>query len=399
MATYTLFENKESCCGCSACAEICPKNAIKMIPDKFGFIYPEINSSLCTECGACRSVCAMSTELEEKKPLDVMVGVSQVTDVMQSASGGIFAALASKILDNGGIVFGALMEVIDGRLAPMHISVEDKESLKKLMGSKYVQSSTSGVFGKVKTALCDGRQVLFSGTPCQVAALNSYLKRSYENLYTADIICHGVPSSEFFQKYIEYEENKLGAKITNFKFRDKNVGWGLTAKITYRNNGKEKYKWIPSRASSYYSLFLDSEIYRDCCYSCKYACSSRTGDLTLGDFWGIEKQHPEYLATNGGFVEIKKGCSCITVNTEKGYRLLDSGIKVSESTYEKAAEYNKQLVSPSRKSKNREFILNNFANSGYKAVEQFFVKNNFLKIQIAFLKYRIKRILNLLRLR
>ena len=397
-----LFDDKKNCCACGACMNICPKSAISMKADEYGFLYPQINTDLCIECGMCKKVCSYQNKTESNSPLKVYAAVTKSTDISKSASGGIFAAIAQKIIEDGGIVFGASMEYKNGALTPVHIGVETKDELIKLMGSKYVQSSIANTYKELKSELNKKRKVLYSGTPCQIAGLKGYLQKDYENLYTVDIVCHGVPSAQFFSDYINNLENKLKGKIIDFKFRDKNVGWGHTAKVTYICNQKEKYKWIPNGESSYFSSFLNTDIDRENCYSCKYANSHRPGDISLGDYWGIEKMHPEYLVQNGGFIKVQDGSSCIIANTQKGLTLIDlckDRIAYKESEFEKAAKGNGQLNRPSKRGKDRGLIMDAYKNGGYEAVEKVFIKRNLVKIIEAKAKYNVKRVLHKLKLR
>lgn len=358
---------------------ICLKKAILMKEDECGFLYPQIDEKLCVKCGACKKVCSYQNVAETNNPVDVYAAVSKNTDVLQSTSGGIFASLATSVIHEGGIVYGASMEYIDGVLTPMHIGVDSLTDLIKLQGSKYVQSYIGNTYQEVKKQLVDGRMVLFSGTPCQVAGLKSYLHNDYDTLLLLDLICHGVPSAKFFQDYIAQLENKLKGNIIRFKFRDKTDGWGLNGRADYiSKSGNQKSILVLPGESSYYSLFLNSDIYRENCYSCKYANSQRPGDITIGDYWGIEKEHPELLATYfDGRLERKKGVSCLIVNTEKGVRYMElykSGLVAYPSLFEKVARSNDQLNAPSHTSSMRTYIMDLYKDKGYSAVEKWFIR-------------------------
>ena len=394
MSKIVLFENKEDCCGCEACVNACPKQAIQMQEDEYGFRYPVIDEEHCVECGKCQTVCAYKTVEETNAPLDTYVACTLNTDIMKSASGGIFASLATSFLEQGGVVYGVSMECMEGQPVPVHICVEKPEDIIKLQGSKYVQSLVGDCYGRIKRQLGEGKKVLFSGTPCQVAGLKEFLGRPKdENLLLVDIICHGVPSVQFFQSYIRELSKKIKGTITDFKFRDKATGWGLVGKAEYvTEKGKKKYKTIYARESSYYQFFLKGDIYRENCYKCKYASAHRPGDITLGDYWGIEKEHPEYLTANGGCYDETKGVSCVIVNTAKGKNYMDSlpdTMLRKESTYEKAAKQNGQLRHPTQQSPRRELLLKMYANDGYKAVDAWFVKKNRMKLAIAFVVDRM----------
>lgn len=387
MKSVVLFEDKKNCCGCGACMNICPKKAISMYEDEYGFLYPAINSSICIGCNKCKNVCSYQNTNEISTSHYSYAAVSKNDNqLIRSASGGIFAALASEVLLQKGVVYGCSMEQYYCTLRPEHIRVTDHSELYKLQGSKYVQSYMDDSYEKVKNDLKSGLFVLFSGTPCQVAALNSYLGQGkHEKLLTVDIVCHGTPSVGFFRSYIAELEKKLNGKIFDFRFRDKASGWGLKGCIEYMDSkGLKRNKLISVKLSSYYSLFLDSSTYRENCYSCKYASKHRPGDLTLGDFWGIEREHPSYLTNNGGKFDVKKGISCILVNSEHGFYTLKkygTNVLMADSTFEKVARGNNQLNEPSHMPIEREEILNIYKNSGYKYVDNWYYK------QLGFKRY------------
>ena len=298
-----LFVDKKDCCGCAACANICPKSAITMEKDEIGQYYPRINEALCVDCGTCMRVCDFQKKDENQFGHQVLSAYGAASKneslIKKSASGGMFAQLAEFFLETGGVVYGAAM-LGDDKLWVKHIRVEDKAQLYLIQGSKYIQSDIGDTYQKVKQDLVKGRQVLFSGTPCQAAALRSFLKKDYENLIVVDIVCHGVSTAQIFQDYISFLEKKKNIKITNFAFRDKSIGWGLDAKYEYLKKGKLKTKRLYYKLSSFYNNYLKATNYRENCYHCKYACPSRIGDITLGDFWGVEKNQPDCLRENGG---------------------------------------------------------------------------------------------------
>ena len=380
-----LFSNKEDCCGCGACMNACMKQAIHMKEDEYGFMYPEIDPSKCVQCGICQKACGYQYRKETAEHQLAYVAMAKDELLLKrSASGGIFAALATEILKKGGVVFGSSLEYKEGALTPEHIKVDHISDLHKLQGSKYVQSSIGNTYRQVKEELETKKEVLFSGTPCQIAGLKSYLgDREYKNLFTVDIICHGVPSAKFFKSYLSVFEKKLHGKIIDFKFRDKNVGWGLLGRVLYLDKNKhEKNRVIKTRMSSYYTLFLKSDIYRDSCYNCKYASSHRPADLSIGDYWGIQKEHPEYLVGMGGTMDETKGISCIIVNTERGKVMLEqlgAGLEYKASSFEKVARGNEQLNHPSFKSERRDKILNLYKEKGYSAVEDWYYRQMGIK--------------------
>ena len=342
----SIFD-KCSCCGCDACAAACPKGAISMQPDVDGFVYPQVDEAKCVHCGLCEKVCAYRNQTPLLSLKDVYAAVSGDTDVRESASGGLFASFAQAVIADGGAVYGCAMEYENGKLWPRHICITEQQDLIRLKGSKYVQSDLGDSYRDIQRRLTEGQTVLFSGTPCQVAGLKGFLRKDYENLFTVDIVCHGVPSVKLFQEYIAFEEKKQGAKVTSFRFRDKSQGWKLYGSMTLDNGQTIHFE---PEESSYYQMFLNSYTYRENCYTCPYASDHRAGDITIGDFWCIELVHPELLAENGGPLDHEKGASCLIVNNEKGRTLLErygSGIQRWASTYENASKYNHQLTNPS----------------------------------------------------
>lgn len=398
METITLFKNKKDCCACAACLNICPKQAIQMQEDEKGFLYPVIDNDKCIKCGLCIKTCALQNSKLTNTPLKTYAAQSNNTDLKKSASGGIFASLAINILKAGGVIYGAALENVNGKLICRHIAVNNVTDLEKLQGSKYIQSNIGNIYQEVKKNLLENKTVLFSGTPCQVDGLRAYLGKKYENLYCIDIICHGVPSNKMFQDYIETLEKKYNDKIVDFKFRDKTKGWGLTAK-GYTAKGYTAI--IPANVSSFYYYFLKSYIYRDSCYSCKYACKNRCGDITIGDYWGIENAHPEILKNNS-VLDYRNGISCLIVNTEQGNRLIEKyrdNLRLIESDFEKVAKENGQLnIASACNVEKRNKLLKLYRKNGYESVE-----NSFRKIRIlnmvknlvpVWMKNVIKRILS-----
>lgn len=342
----------------------CPKNAITMKSDDLGFIFPQIDEALCIDCALCKSVCSFQNDSVLSEPKAVFAGKTKITDIKKSASGGIFACIASILIEEGAAVYGAALVKSENGLTPKHIKAQSKEELKALLGSKYVQSDTQSAFVQVKADLNSGKTVLFSGTPCQTDGLKGYLGKAYEKLYCIDVICHGVPAAQLFSDY--QNSLKHGSEIKGYAFRSKEFSGEMISRISFEN-GKEKL--IPCNASSYFYLFINGYTYRESCYSCKYAQKGRSGDITLGDFWGIEKFHPEFNS--------KDGVSCILINTDKGRALFEkckSSIDCIESDFEKVAENNAQLKHPSIKPEKRDALFVLYKENGYSAVEKAYKK-------------------------
>lgn len=308
-----LINNRYQCSGCSACQNICPQKAIEMKVDGDGFTFPEIDHSLCIECEMCIKVCPFKQTNDFRMPIKAYAAVNESSDVYRSASGGVFFSIATKIIKGNGIVFGVAW---NEDMIAEHQMISTLEGLKKLQGSKYVQSNQNKSYSKVKTLLKNGTEVLYSGTPCQIAGLKQYLGREYNNLYTADIICHGVPSEKMHSEYISYLERKIQGKIINMNYREKSNGWSLRLRVNYIKNNIQKFKRYENNESFYYYYFMHGLIYRDSCYHCPFAKTERISDITLGDYWGVEKYHPN--------IKTYKGVSAVLVNTSKGLDLIDS---------------------------------------------------------------------------
>ena len=393
-----LFNKKEDCCACGACFNICPKNAIEMVTDEYGFKYPKINDKKCINCNACKRVCAYQYVEEKNRPIAVFVSARKDSEkIMKSASGGIFATLAEKVLNEKGIVFGSALVEENNVLEIKHIYIDRLKDLSKLVGSKYVQSDINIAYKKAKMFLTEGRKVLFSGTPCQVAGLKSFLGKSYDNLLTMDIICHGVPNADFFRDYLKVLEKNFKGKVIDFKFRDKKYGWGLNSCLKYKKDNSILYKYFLVDESTYYHMFLNAECYRENCYRCKYTNKNRTGDITIGDYWGIENEHLELLKENGGKLDKYKGISAVIVNTENGkfwFNKCRNELYMYPSTFEQVAKANTQLRQPSSYGKFRDKIMQIYKENGYEAVDKFYYNKIIKKILLKkFLKEKIKNLL------
>lgn len=360
-----LFTDETKCCGCEACVNICPKQAITMQKNEKGFLYPVVDETKCIHCERCASVCKFRhSELSNMRTPDVYAVVNQnKTDIHKSTSGGAFSVMARYVLENNGVVVGCAW---DKEILPYHISVDSLDELEKLQGSKYVQSRIGDSFKVVKSELENGKKVLFSGTPCQCDGLRSYLGKEYENLICVELICHGVPSAEFWRAYVTLLENQLHGRILDIKFRDKKRGWGALLHITYKNaKGSIKHKYLSTGESYYYYYYWGGNLYRDSCYSCKYACLYRQSDYTIGDYWGIQRAHPD--------VDASGGASVLLVNTDKGKNLLpelQKYMKIVPSTLDAATRENGQLVAASTEQLPVERLWELYKNGGAEALEK-----------------------------
>ena len=301
---------KSDCCGCGACSQICPKHCIEMKADNEGFLYPTVDKNACINCGLCEKNCPIliSRRNESKKTIRQDAYVAYHLDEairLKSSSGGVFTALAEDVIQHGGVVFGA---AFDQEFLVHHIGVEDVNGLEKLRGSKYLQSRTEDTFREAKTALDQGRWVLYSGTGCQIAGLKAYLKQDYPNLITVDILCHGVPSPLLWKHYLLELEHTHGAKAQQITFRKKDPGWKRFSLSLFFSNNQVYMHTL--KEDPYMQMFLKNICLRPSCYDCKFKTIHSQADITLGDCWGIEKYMPE--------IDDDKGISVIFVHTGNG---------------------------------------------------------------------------------
>ena len=284
----TVFDKKENCSGCGVCKAVCNQSAIVMKRDNCGFYYPKIDAKRCISCGKCRNNCHFINKSVSRNLFEKVYAVqSRDEEVLKkSQSGGAFAELAKSILNSGGAAYGAAFNDL---FEVCHIRIDSVNQLHRLQGSKYVQSKTEDIFEKVKNDLDNDLKVLFSGTPCQVAALYSYLGQRRESLYTVDIVCHGVMPPTLWKDYIDRMTDKYG-EIACADFRDKSYGW-KSHNETFVIGGQKIKKNV------YRKIFYKNILLRPSCYSikkdryitaCKYAGTSRVSDITIGDFWGIQ---------------------------------------------------------------------------------------------------------------
>lgn len=307
-----LIPKKESCCGCTACMSICPKDAIDMVDDYEGFEYPKIDYAKCIGCHACENICAFQNGFEEKNkmPNSIAYAVKHQNDNVrkESRSGGFFTAISDAVLEKHGIVYGC---ALTSEFKAIHERAQNKEQRDAFRKSKYVQSDMRDTFKKVKADLENGKLVLFSGTSCQCIGLKKYLgKLANENLITMDIVCHGVPSPKVWRDFLRMNENKYKGNITDVDFRNKTkYGWHDHVETIYVNG-------IPYDSDLYKKLFFSHHILRPACFSCPYKNIHHDTDITIADCWGIENIDPSF--------DDNKGVSLVLLNTERGRKIYDS---------------------------------------------------------------------------
>lgn len=302
---------KNKCSGCGACVKACPKNVIRFETDQEGFPYPVVDKDKCVSCGICVGVCPA-----ENPPARVPVAktyAAQIKDestLKESTSGGIFTLLADSVFKQQGVVYGC---VWDDKYNAFVKRADSLEELSGMRGSKYIWSSASDTYPEIRGLLEEGKEVLFTGLPCQAAGLKKYLKKDYENLIVMDFLCSGAPSPMAFHKYLDSICSIEDRKNLNFKFRDKNP-YGVGVHITY-NGQKKKYSRGEHIRNPYYYAFYTHLLDRRSCYECPYGTDQRISDITVGDYWGVEKYHPD--------MNISAGISALMLNTEKGIRVIE----------------------------------------------------------------------------
>ena len=309
MLDYIIKNNENICCGCRACVQVCPTNALLMKQNEEGFFYPILDETKCVNCHLCGKVCPEMNPPDRQVPLEVYAVQNKDKHILlRSSSGGVFRLLADYIIEAGGYVTGC---VWNENNRPVLSVVKEKIDLESMQGSKYLSSSTENIFTKVKSLLNAGQKVLFIGSPCQCAGLLKFLRKPYENLITLDFLCHGMPSQKVFDSFLAFLKEKYGEKIENFEFRDKSLrGWGLVESF----NVKSKKTYTVGMSSSYLFGFLNGYFNRYSCYSCEFRGKERVSDFTMSDYWGVDKYHNEF--------DIRLGVSALTVNTTKAQNIL-----------------------------------------------------------------------------
>ena len=357
--------DKRNCCGCWACVQVCPKQCISMHEDDEGFLYPQVDMSLCIDCGLCEQACPVLHQAEERHPLHGYAAKNNDEDIRwESSSGGAFSALADAVLADGGVVFGAKFAA---DWSVIHGYTETRNGLVGFRGSKYVQSRVGATYKEVKAFLEKGRTVLFSGTPCQIAGLKLFLRKEYDRLLTVDFICHGVPSPGVWQQYLteavarQCDKNSVcshpihgrDALIESISFRNKGLGWkkysfALTLSAT-NGSGKKIQFCSPLNQNLYLRGFLANLYLRPSCHECPSKSLKSGSDLTIGDFWGVQHIMPQ--------VDDNKGISVVLVNSERGDRFLQSTeLCIWEVDYASVLRFNPSIEQSVRWDKKRKLF-------------------------------------------
>lgn len=373
------IKNPADCCGCSACEQICPKGAISMVPDTLGFLYPNVDSNKCIDCKLCEKVCSFNDNYETpdifEKTIAYGCKLKDDSERAKSQSGGAFAALSSAILDMHGSVYGA------GFLDKYHIGhkrAENREERDELRQSKYVQSDVNNSFRLVGDDLKKGLIVLFSGTPCQIAGLRAYLKISRidsQKLYTVDIICHGVPSPRFLKDFLVFKEKEKRQSFKIFNFRDKSItGWhGHVESFTWEDGSK-------TSSCEYTRFFYLSIMNRKSCSNCHFTNLRRMGDITISDFWGIEKQDKNFGLDN-------KGTSLILINTSKGKKLFQCVIQNLDCiTANQEAFLQPNMMHPTYEHPDRDYFEKSYAKKGFEYIYKKYRKQTKIETLLNYIK-------------
>ncbi len=370
--------SKCQCTGCTACANSCPRQCIQMKKDSAGFFYPEIvKPSACIDCGACERACPVLAD--NKVTGNHSLAFAYVAFAkneplrMESSSGGVFSELATVILQMGGIVYGSSY---DENGVIRHIGIENKQDLGKLRGAKYSQSVLGNTFSNIKKQLMSGKTVLFSGTPCQVAGLKSFLKRDYDNLVCIDFVCHGVPSPMVWEKYVAYRAqfDNGGTLPLHINLRNKESGWSnYSYSVEFAYGNKKRY-FCKNAEDPFMYLFVNDYILRKSCGDCHFKGYNRVSDITLGDFWGIQNIDPE--------MDDNKGTSLVLTHDAVGEDLLKKvagRVKIKQVTLEQASSENLSLLKSSVHKPSRDIVLKTIESEDFQAILPFLQKEQLLQ--------------------
>lgn len=378
---------KQMCSGCHACYNICPKRCIDMQIDSEGFWYPFIDEEQCVDCGLCKNVCPVLNEYKGKKGQAYACINKDENILMKSSSGGVFTLIAEMILDMEGVVFGA---AFDDDLNVCHTEVKSKAELYKIRGSKYLQSNIGDTYKKAKLYLEDNREVLFTGTPCQISGLKAFLGKEYDNLTTQDIICHGVPSPRVWQQYLEYLSKTRGSTVDKKNlpaFRLKQSGWmNFSVKISF-NNGENHIQQFAD--DLYMQAFLKDLCLRESCYNCHSKAIERESDITLADFWGVENVIPEMFDD--------KGVSLVLVSSPKGQKIFEAisdKMVYKAVDIDEAAKYNPAAYKSCERNKKRDEFMSKITAGKFNKIVNKCTKQNLLKGYLGKIKRIIRKVIN-----
>lgn len=384
---------KSKCCGCNACGDICPQNSITFKTDIEGFWYPEVNMDTCVNCGLCEKVCPQLhvdqlKKNDYQKPIHTIAAIHKNMRIRwNSTSGGAYTALADVMLESGGYVSGAVYN--EGFTGVHNYVTNNPEEMDKLRSSKYLQSNAEGLYRTIKQLLAKGEKVLACGTPCQMAALRSFLNKDYENLIIVDFICRGVNSPKVYRAYLDSLEKKYGSKVVYVKAKNKELGWrNLTRKVTFENG------------ESYYGVFMEDDFRRGyhtnvfcrpSCYNCQFKGFPRISDITIADYWGIEK-----IDKN---LDSNVGTSMILLNSKKGndyFQLVKDCLDYRETAFETIFAGNPALTKPIGPAKvDREALFEDLDSHDFDYITQKYFPLRKANLQKVTIKDRVKSVFRL----
>ena len=362
----------QNCALCGACFNACPVDAIRFSKAYLDFRYPEIDATRCVCCNQCEKACPIlgdKSKLEDGYPIAFAAKSNDDSVRLCSSSGGAFFELASQMLRDGGYVCGA---VFDENFHVRHIVSNTQEDIFRMMGSKYAQSDVGYCYREIKEKLTAGEKVLFSGCPCQVAGLRTYLGKSYKDLLLAELICHGIPSDQMLQTYIHMQEKKYGTMLKRMEFRNKTKGWHNSAvRMEFENH---RIYSIPYTADAYTIGFLRNISLKSSCYDCHFRNFTAGSDIILGDFWGAEVELPE---------DDNKGISAILVNSGKGMDVLDRcNLTLTPANVETVIKYNRNLLCSAAPSPQRSSFYASADTNGFEeAIRQYLEENTIQKLK------------------
>lgn len=359
--------DKSQCCGCSACVQKCPKQCISMNVDNEGFSYPKVDLDCCIDCNLCEKVCPCLNQEESQQPLSCYAAKNKDEEIrQQSSSGGIFTAIAEKIIAEKGVVFGARY---NNNWQVVHTYVETKQGIAAFRGSKYVQSQIGETFKQAESFLKEGRKVLYSGTPCQISGLNHYLRKQYDNLLTVEVVCHGVPSPKIWREYIDSLNLKNIGHISN---KDKSTGWRGYS-FTVRNTANNVIFTERASQNKYLMAFIRNLTLRPSCFSCPAKAGKSKADITIADYWGIEHILPK--------MDDNKGVSFICCNTHKAKTLFNQlNIQMEQVDYQRSIQYNSCIFKNTFEPTERQIFWNKYREQGINVLLSLkSVKQNIIK--------------------
>ncbi|MBO4870649.1 MAG: Coenzyme F420 hydrogenase/dehydrogenase, beta subunit C-terminal domain [Muribaculaceae bacterium] len=357
------IKDKKQCCGCGACEQRCPKRCISLKTDEQGFLYPYVDQEACVNCHVCEQVCPVLDSAEKKKPVMTYAAMNPDDGIrLKSSSGGVFTALAEYVVKNSGVVFGARF---NESWEVVHDYTETIEGIAAFRGSKYVQSVIGDYYVKAEQFLEQGRMVLFSGTPCQIAGLKHYLKKEYERLLTVEVACHGVPSPLIWKEYLS--ENTEKGAVKELSFREKSNGWKNYNFYICQDHvcHKELFK-----DNMFMKGFLNDLYLRPACYHCHFKAGRSGADVLLADFWGAGAVRPE--------LDDDKGLSLMFLYSQKGKLILQNLLlEFSEVDYKDVVKYNPAVIKSANPYFNRLFWKSH-KEKGLASIEYVLSKKRFL---------------------